>query len=340
MVTMTALAVQSWVLYAVATVFILSRILSRRLTLLSWSNLQADDWLMVFILVPFTAAIVLANQTSGNQSVEGRKNRYVLEEMQIVTTWLVKACLLVLYWRIFSVDLERQKRRFLQGLCIFCCLSFLIVQISLLTWCRPVEAYWDMTAASSQCASYRGHTIIALVFSITDTTLIMLLPVPFIPTPRRPLLAILLLLGILVLAAGIASRVSILRKPTSRTYLYWYICESSLSIILANLPFLTSVVVNAAPARIRNISRSFKTSSNTFDRWPRSRRESWAACNLAPLRVDRHNSTSTIPSELPSPSDTEKKYDWDKQEARYSGSSGKQSVANEDEGQAPATPPK
>jgi len=58
---------------------------------------------MVFVLVPFTAAIVLANQSSGNQSARDYKTRYVLEELQIVTNWLVKACLLVLYWRILCV---------------------------------------------------------------------------------------------------------------------------------------------------------------------------------------------------------------------------------------------
>jgi hypothetical protein len=60
---------------------------------------------MVFVLVPFTAAVVLANQISNGQSQRERKFRYVLEEFQIVTIWLVKACLLVLYWRILYAHL-------------------------------------------------------------------------------------------------------------------------------------------------------------------------------------------------------------------------------------------
>lgn len=55
---------------------------------------------MLVVLVPYTASIVLANQIGNAQTSQERKFRYVLEEMQIVTTWLVKACLLVLYWRI------------------------------------------------------------------------------------------------------------------------------------------------------------------------------------------------------------------------------------------------
>lgn len=55
---------------------------------------------MVLVLVPFTASIVVANRVKYGQSRSERKYRYALEEMQIITMWLVKACLLVLYWRI------------------------------------------------------------------------------------------------------------------------------------------------------------------------------------------------------------------------------------------------
>ena len=75
----------------------------RRITLGSLKKLQADDWAMIVVLVPFTASIVLANQITDFQSVRERKFRYVLEEMQLITVWLVKACLLALYWRILYV---------------------------------------------------------------------------------------------------------------------------------------------------------------------------------------------------------------------------------------------
>jgi hypothetical protein len=55
---------------------------------------------MVLVLIPYTASVVLANQVGDGTSPTQRKFRYVLEEMQMATIWLVKACLLVLYWRI------------------------------------------------------------------------------------------------------------------------------------------------------------------------------------------------------------------------------------------------
>jgi hypothetical protein len=55
---------------------------------------------MVLVLVPYTASIVLANETGKDTPLRSRKLRYANEEMQILSIWLVKACLLVLYWRI------------------------------------------------------------------------------------------------------------------------------------------------------------------------------------------------------------------------------------------------
>jgi hypothetical protein len=120
----------------------------------------------------------------------------------------------------------------------------------------------------------------------------MLLAVPFIPTPRRILLAVLLLLGILVLISGVLSRTSILTHSTSASYLHWTTAESSLSIIFANLPFLTSLVVTAAPARIRQMS---------FSQWPRSRRQSLELdMAVAPNRSSRFGSMATTISEITS----------------------------------------
>jgi hypothetical protein len=68
----------------------------------AFKKLQVDDWIMVVVLTPFTALIVLTNLVARSTTVEAVIYRFVLENMQIITVWLVKACLLVLYWRILS----------------------------------------------------------------------------------------------------------------------------------------------------------------------------------------------------------------------------------------------
>lgn len=97
---MDSLLIQSWTFYALSTSVIFARLIFRRIMLKSFADLQADDWVMVFLLLPFTASIVLTVPVAGSYSEKQRTYRYVLEELQIVMTWLVKVCLLVLYWRI------------------------------------------------------------------------------------------------------------------------------------------------------------------------------------------------------------------------------------------------
>lgn len=68
----------------------------------SFADLQTDDWIMVLLLLPFTASTILTVSVGAGDlnSERQRINRYVLEELQIILVWSVKACLLVLYWRI------------------------------------------------------------------------------------------------------------------------------------------------------------------------------------------------------------------------------------------------
>lgn len=199
------------------------------------------------------------------------------------------------------------KRYSIKSTALFCATSFLIIQVSLMLWCQPTEQYWNPLTTNIQCTTYHTHTALSLAFNIPNTILIMLLPVPFIPTPRRTLLAILFLIGTLVLVCDIASAATILSNPASPTYLHWMTSESSLSIIFANLPFLTSFVVTAAPARLRTLSTHF-----ALNQWPRSRRTSWefsdVESTLPPYR-SRAGSNGTNMTELMSPNDVKHRSD-------------------------------
>ncbi|KAF1943818.1 hypothetical protein EJ02DRAFT_484486 [Clathrospora elynae] len=294
MVLSTGLAIQSLILYAIAISFIFTRIMFRRIMLGSFKKIQTDDWLMIIVLIPFTAAIALANQNLALQSAKERKFRFLLEEVQIITTWLVDACLLILYWRIIPQETNGWKQKSLIGISAFCCISFFVVQASLLAWCPPTEAHWNLTPPNSQCITYHGHTAITLAINILNTILIMMVPVPFIPTPRRLLLTILLIIGTLVLFTGTIGRSLVLTNPLAPAYLHWYTTEPSLSIIFANLPFLTFLVFATAPARLR------------LSQWPRNRHSSWASSIPPPLSRARIGSTATTMSSMSSTMDVGK----------------------------------
>lgn len=185
-------------------------------------------------------------------------------------------------------------RRYIQVVTAICALSFLITQVSLLSWCQPTHLN------DSQCSTYHNHTIVSLTFNILTTVLVLILPTPFIPTPRRLLLAILMVTGISTLIFGILARYFILTAPTSPTYLFYYTCETTLLIVFANLPFLTSLIVSTTPARIREFSRNISFSCDRIHMplspWPRSRRVSVQDVGSSPSRASRLGSMTTVTS--------------------------------------------
>ncbi|KAF1924194.1 uncharacterized protein M421DRAFT_296694 [Didymella exigua CBS 183.55] len=290
----SSLTIQSWTCYAIVVAIVFARLVFRRIMLKSFVDLQADDWIMVFILLPFTAAIVLMVPAADQRMTNNRVYRYVLEELQIVIAWLVKACLLILYWRIFPVAFNTLRRRYVQVVTTVCVLSFIITQVSLLSWCQPSDL------SDQQCMTYRGHTIVSLAFDVLTTVLVLIMPTPFIPTPRRLLLAILMVAGIMTLIFGILARYYILAAPTSKTHVFYYIYETTLLVVFANLPFLTSLVVSTTPARIREFGRSISFARDgvhmLLSPWPRSSRMSVQDIGSPLQRVDRLGSTVTVTS--------------------------------------------
>lgn len=96
------------------------RILSRTLLFGTMKKLKVDDYMMVATLVPYTALLVtmniVANTNSnlippnidvndfGQQEVDeriyGSKLVVVVEQMQCITIWSLKGCLIFLYYRL------------------------------------------------------------------------------------------------------------------------------------------------------------------------------------------------------------------------------------------------
>lgn len=283
---MSSLKIQSWTFYAVAVVIVFPRLVFRRIMLKSFASLQADDWIMVFLLLPFTAAIVLMDLAADPKTTNNRVYRYVLEELHIIITWLVKSCLLILYWRILYVERLQKgatftdasspvafstlRRRYVQVVSVVCVVSFIVIQVSLLSACQPSDL------SGLQCLTYQSHTIVSLTTDTLTTVLVLILPTPFIPTPRRLLLTILMIIGVMALIFGTLARYYILTASAPQTHVLYYIYETTILIVFANLPFLTSLVVSTTPARIREFGRNISFSRDgvhlPLSPWPRSSR--------------------------------------------------------------------
>ncbi|KAF2796742.1 hypothetical protein K505DRAFT_372961 [Melanomma pulvis-pyrius CBS 109.77] len=292
----SGLAIESWTLYGIGIGLVVSRIILRLVTFRSIFKLQADDWLMICVLIPFTGTVVCANQLviplkspihGVGDMIWASKIRLALEPCQITTTWLVKACLLILYWRIFPITTSRKERRYLAWVSAYCIFSYLAIQVLMVFWCHPVRNYWNPFPKDPQCSTYHNHSIATLSFNLTTTLAVLVLPIPFIPTPRKFLLAILFVLGVVVLVAGILGRYYVIVHPTSSTYLAWYTAEAAVILLFANLPFLSSLVTSTTTSRLRHLS-----SNLSLSQWPRSYKDT------PPLRAQRLSSTTTTISTM------------------------------------------
>lgn len=96
------------------------RILSRTLLFGTMKKLKVDDYMMVATLVPYTALLVTMNivantnsnlippgvdvddfsQQDINDRIYGSKLVVVVEQMQCITIWSLKSCLVFLYYRL------------------------------------------------------------------------------------------------------------------------------------------------------------------------------------------------------------------------------------------------
>jgi hypothetical protein len=111
---------ESWIWYALAVSMVACRVLSRTIFFGNLKHLKTDDWLMVLTTVPYTVMLVVINivnhtssnllepgsdiatmsQSQRNERIYGSKLILVVEQMQLATIWLVKGCLIILYYRL------------------------------------------------------------------------------------------------------------------------------------------------------------------------------------------------------------------------------------------------
>ncbi|KAL8645779.1 MAG: hypothetical protein Q9226_007145 [Calogaya cf. arnoldii] len=259
--SVTALTIESWTLYPFGILLIAARIISRRMLLGSFSKLQVDDWIMLFVVVTFTGVIVSVNQVSHNLSnylpdgaaehftpeerenaVYGSKFVMILEQFMLANTWLCKACLLFLYHQM-TLGLKQNKLvKIVGGYCLF---GYVLVQILYLgVWCRPIQQYWQVPVENSQCASYYHHLITSAVFNITSDLIMIYIPLHILIKARLPLKRKIVLcgvfsLGMLVILSAILNRYYNFTEPYgSLVYLNWYTGEAATSVFVANLPHL------------------------------------------------------------------------------------------------------
>lgn len=81
--------------------------------------------------------------------IYGSKLVLVVEQMQLLTIWLVKACLLIMYNRMTMV---LPQHKIVIATSIYVAVAFVVMEILYLgVWCRPFSQYWAVPPNSSKC---------------------------------------------------------------------------------------------------------------------------------------------------------------------------------------------
>jgi hypothetical protein len=185
----------------------------------------------------------------------------------IFPVWAVKTCLLIMYYRLTIVHKENVA---VIALAVYVAFAFIFMEIFYFgVWCRPFHNYWAVPAPDpQQCSAAIHHLITNAVFNISSDLLTLALALQLfirskLPARRKLVLCGIFGLGAFVILAAVLNKYYSFRFPFGSQWTFWYIRESSTAILVANLPFMWTL-----------LRRVFKLGS--FEN-PNSRNASWDA---------------------------------------------------------------
>ncbi|PHH78761.1 hypothetical protein CDD80_6312 [Ophiocordyceps camponoti-rufipedis] len=191
-------------------------------------------------------------------AIHGSIMTFVLEIFTLTATWAIKACLLILYARLTANTMTRQ-HSLVKVAAVYCALTYVVVTaMFLFYWCRPTYEYWAVPVRISeccdvekkgwiwltgqvQCATYYHHMIFATACNISSDLLLLFIPIPIIiktrlPAKRKAILCLILGLGVFNILAAILNRYYNFSTPNSYVFLYWYMAEVGIAVMVGNLP--------------------------------------------------------------------------------------------------------
>lgn len=275
---MSAFIAEIWTWYALTWVIVICRMISRRMLLGSFKKLQIEDYLMLVAMITDTvlmAGMSIISHTDSNlinpneetnlteenikERILGSKMVLVVEQMQLLTIWTMKICLLLMYNRL-TMSLKQNMAVKIVG--AYVVVGFVVMEILYLgVWCRPFNQYWAVPPENTQCSAATNHLITNAVLNISSDIAIILIPMPIflqsqLPAKRKAVLCGVFALGTFTILSAILNKFYSFNEPFGSNWTFWYIRESSTAIITANLPYIWTLL-----RRIFNL-KSFNGSSH------------------------------------------------------------------------------
>lgn len=250
---------ESYIWYAICWVVIIGRLASRRLVRGGWLKLELEDGLVLLAMVTDTILLAFMHivlHTNSNlippgvdpatfspedikERIYGSKLVLVVEQMQILTIWILKACMLLMYFRLTTL---LPQQAFVKILAVYVAVAFVVMEILYFgVWCRPMNQYWAVPTDNVQCSAAIHHLITNMVFNISSDILLMIIPMPLLRQVKLPLrnkiaLGAVFSLGTFVIVSAIVNKYFSFRHPFAPNWTIWYLRESFTAILCANLP--------------------------------------------------------------------------------------------------------
>ena len=181
---------------------------------------------------------VLSDPQQVRDRIYGSKIVIGLEQCMLVSTWGVKTCMLILYWRITQ---NLRSNLYIKILCVYVALGFVVIMVTYYgVYCRPFSQYWAMPVQNMQCATYQHYSITQAVFNISSDAMMFAVPIPLLikaqlKRRRKFVLLGVMSLGLFTIIAAILNKYFNFASPLTTTYQIWYIREASTAIYVANL---------------------------------------------------------------------------------------------------------
>ncbi|KJK80635.1 hypothetical protein H634G_04875 [Metarhizium anisopliae BRIP 53293] len=255
---------ESWTWYALVWFVVVCRIISQILLRGSIKKLRPDDGLILFAMMTYTVLIVSINivsDTASNlidpedhvvltpESLRerrfGSKMVLIVEQMQISTVWIVKTCLLIMYYRL---TLGLAQNTAVKLVAVYIAIGWIVMEILYFgVWCRPFSGYWEVPPSNPQCATALHHLITNAVFNISSDIMIILIPIPLLlrthwPLKKKLILCVVFGLGGFTILSAVLNKYYSFTQPYGSQWTFWYIRESSTAIIVANLPLTWTLI--------------------------------------------------------------------------------------------------
>ncbi|KAK1965736.1 hypothetical protein LY78DRAFT_609872 [Colletotrichum sublineola] len=276
-----------------------------RISAVGVKHLQADDYLMLFIALSYSAETALAYSVgaywrglaNSGMSDEARKNldpnseEFMLSRVNgsktqvagwitysCLVLWPAKAAMCTFYVRL-TQGMHNYRKRIICGFVIIG-VTWLVVFFSIIFGCYPMEKNWqiypDPGNSCQPAISLINILVVVVLNSLTDLYLLSI-PIPMLwgsQLPLRKKLGLIVLFsgGIFVTMAGILRCVLIITDPVhgAQQAGSWAVRETFVAIVTTNVPMIFPLVRRWLSPLLGTITSTLPRVSNRYGNSKRS----------------------------------------------------------------------